>query len=740
MKIKKINTKITLIIFTIGLISVIFSVFFKFYIDSDIKEQKIKSQKILLINNLKEKLKAKKSVAVTNAISFSSIPSLLDSVKTSNRKESINILKTIGNKYRENSNFKGIKVHLHTKELKSFVRSWDVNSFGDELAFFRKSLEDVKLNQKIKIGFEAGRAGVFIRGIMPLVQGNKFIGSLEFMQGVGSISREFKKDNKSYLMIVNSKSTDISSKLLKNPKIGDYYLANPKWFKKDVVDNILKINIEKLIKDGYILDNNNYAISLPVKDFYGNILGYHILAESNDIIMNAVQDAQDISEIFITLIIIMVILMIIIISYFIRILAINQLNKFKLGLLNFFKYINKETKKVELLEISSSDEIGEMTKLINENMLNIKEGIELDNCILDEIKNTVKQVQNGDLTSRIKTLTLTSNETLNELRDILNNMLIMLNKAIGKDVNEIISILESFAKYNFRPKIEGCKGNVSSNINQMADMILKMLLENRTNGLILADYSDKLTKNVEILNTTTKQKAISLEETAASIEEVSLTIKQYNEKVNKMKILANDTKKSADTGSNLAIKTANAMEEINESTSAIADAISIIDQIAFQTNILSLNAAVEAATAGEAGKGFAVVAGEVRNLAAKSAEAANDIKSLVEFAETKANEGKIISSQMMEGYNNLGSNITQTSLLVIDVADATNKQLNEMNHINDAVMQLDKATQENSKMASETNRIAIDTNLIANKIVRNTDNKEFNGKNDIDISSINISK
>merc|ERR1711991_1300727 len=108
--------------------------------------------------------------------------------------------------------------------------------------------------------------------------------------------------------------------------------------------------------------------------------------------------------------------------------------------------------------------------------------------------------------------------------------------------------------------------------------------------------------------------------------------------------LGQTVKSAVHTGQNLATKTASSMDEINTEVNAINESITIIDQIAFQTNILSLNAAVEAATAGEAGKGFAVVAQEVRNLASRSAEAAKEIKDLVESATIKANDGKKISS------------------------------------------------------------------------------------------------
>ena len=173
------------------------------------------------------------------------------------------------------------------------------------------------------------------------------------------------------------------------------------------------------------------------------------------------------------------------------------------------------------------------------------------------------------------------------------------------------------------------------------------------------------------------------------------------------------------------------MDEINTQVNLVNDAISVIDQIAFQTNILSLNAAVEAATAGEAGKGFAVVAQEVRNLAARSAEAAKEIKNIVENATRKADEGKMIASHMIEGYTQLNSNISQTLTLITDVEMASKEQLMGIEQINDAVTQLDQQTQQNAAIASQAHDIAIETDKIAKLVVSNANEKEFIGKDQV---------
>jgi len=190
---------------------------------------------------------------------------------------------------------------------------------------------------------------------------------------------------------------------------------------------------------------------------------------------------------------------------------------------------------------------------------------------------------------------------------------------------------------------------------------------------------------------------------------------------------------------NLTIKT-KAMDEINTEVTAISEAISVIDQIAFQTNILSLNAAVEAATAGEAGKGFAVVAQEVRNLASRSAEAANEIKALVTNATDKANNGKSIADEMIDGYTHLNHSITKTLDMISNVEMASKEQQHGIEQINDAVAILDQQTQQNASVASHTKEIADKTQQIAHDIIEDVNQKEFIGKDSVKAKDVTTTK
>ena len=404
-----------------------------------------------------------------------------------------------------------------------------------------------------------------------------------------------------------------------------------------------------------------------------------------------------------------------------------NLRTISVGLDEFFAYLNKETRETKAIELKSNDEFGVMAKSINENITKVEDGINNDNALLEDVKNVVNNVGEGYLDKRIEKETTT--DSLNELKNLLNSMLENLEQLVGRDLNKISETLSSYMQRDFTAKLDmENSGKIGKEIIEMNRMITYMLRDNQEDGLSLQDSSNELTSNVKTLSSNATSQAASLEETAASIDEITGTIDQTNDKAQQMYAISNETKESASQGKNLANDTVVAMEDINSTVLNINEAISVIDQIAFQTNILSLNAAVEAATAGEAGKGFAVVAQEVRNLASRSAEAAKEIKNLVESATTKADNGKTISNKMIEGFTSLEDKIVETSKLIEDVTNAAKEQSIGMSQISDAVGQLDKFTQENAAIADKTNDIAHKTNDIANDIVENVNKNEFDGK------------
>jgi len=301
---------------------------------------------------------------------------------------------------------------------------------------------------------------------------------------------------------------------------------------------------------------------------------------------------------------------------------------------------------------------------------------------------------------------------------------------------QIVQTLSTYSTNDFTPRLsEGeLQGELASlirGVNNLADEITQMLSDSLRNGLDLQNEAAMLREAMDRLSNASNEQAANLEETAAAMEEMTGNVQGNAQKANDMARMAAQTDDSAKQGAALADKTAQAMTEIQEATRSINNAVAIIENIAFQTNILSLNAAVEAATAGEAGKGFAVVAQEVRNLANRSADAAKEIKSLAEQAAAKSDEGMNIAGDLTKGFEVIAEKIEQTTMLVQDVSNASREQMQGIGQINTAITQLDQMTQENAKIAANVTRTAETVQILSDDIYRHIESKQFRGKHEL---------
>ena len=424
-------------------------------------------------------------------------------------------------------------------------------------------------------------------------------------------------------------------------------------------------------------------------------------------------------------------------------LIIHELDERKNGkllsqeLVKFLK--NMDNKNVSLeINTSMASEYSQIKDVIDQREVGLlkKENEEL--LLIQEAKMVMDKIKHG-LYSDIITST-TSNKSLEEFKQGVNEMIVE-TRGHFSNVN---NILNKYTNYDYRNelKLEGITKEgefklLVDSVNKLKNAITQMLLENKTNGVALQNTSEVLLNNVDKLNQSSNEAAQSLKNTSSVLEKITQNVDKTSAQTKQMSNLANAVTVSATDGLNLAFKTTTAMDEINEKVSAINESITIIDQIAFQTNILSLNAAVEAATAGEAGKGFAVVAQEVRNLANSSTQAAREIKNLVESANIKANEGKTIANNMIQGYTTLNSDINKTIELIGDVSSASKEQQIGIIQINDAINILEKQVEANAEVSSQANNIAVKTSNIANKIVDNANQKEFEGKDSINCKRCN---
>jgi len=686
----------------------------------------------LFVKNLqlkaKENFEIKNDIGISNAVSISNNERIKTALQNNKRELAVQNLKLIKKQMSESTPFKNIKIHIHTKDNKSFIRSWKPEKYGDDLSSFRASVVAVNQSKQAITTFEVGKAGLSLRSVSPIRDENgKHLGSLEFMQGLNSVAKSFDKSGDAFLLLMDkslAKSDVDSKKHFKN------YIISQKFINKDFLEDAQNIKIKQLLHNNRFETSKFLYTFIDIKNFQNQKLGIALVGSPLEKVNIAVTSAEKIINIALIILVVLIIFILIAIALSVQKIIITPLTNFNNGIKNLLSHSSSST--MQRISKNSNDELGDVADNFNKYLEKIDNGIQEDLKLIEEAELVMGRVKNGWYMQEI-TLS-TSNEQLSLLKENINDM-IRSTKNRFKIINKL---LQEFSNQNYINKLElhnieknGVFDIFTREINTLRDSVTTMLIENKENGLTLDKSSNILMKNVNTLNVNSNESAAALEETAAALEEIRGNISSNTNNVIKMSKFATSLTSSAQDGEDLATQTTSSMTEIDKEVNAINEAISVIDQIAFQTNILSLNAAVEAATAGEAGKGFAVVAQEVRNLASRSAEAANEIKALVQNATNKANQGKIIANKMIEGYHGLNNNISKTIEIISDIEMASKEQKLGIDQINDAVSSLDQKTQQNAIIASQTHDVAIQTDSIAKIVVSKADEKIFEGKDTI---------
>ena len=402
---------------------------------------------------------------------------------------------------------------------------------------------------------------------------------------------------------------------------------------------------------------------------------------------------------------------------------LEEIDKYFQQLIEFLSY---EKSEFEYVESTGNKKVDDMFKNWNQQIKKFDKRTKDDMRVLGEIVLTADKVEQGIYKCRIKGDS--DNPTISTLRNTLNKMLISIDDATSR-ISKVVTSYTNDDFTDYIKVVDNYKDDMKllmESINLLGKELGSSAKNNFQNGETLEESASTMTNSMNNLAEKANEQAASLEETAAALEEITSITRNNTQNATKMATLGQVVKKSVLSGEELASKTASSMDEINEKVKAINSAITVIDQIAFQTNILSLNAAVEAATAGEAGKGFAVVAQEVRNLANRSAEAAKEIKNLVEEANIKTNDGKLISSDMIEGYKELNKNISETINIIEDVSAASKEQMLGIEQINQTVNMLDRVTQENAFESNQIKEISQSVSTLAYELLTDAKSKKFN--------------
>ncbi|MBE7637491.1 HAMP domain-containing protein [Sneathiella sp. P13V-1] len=281
-----------------------------------------------------------------------------------------------------------------------------------------------------------------------------------------------------------------------------------------------------------------------------------------------------------------------------------------------------------------------------------------------------------------------------------------LNDTVDSVISEVGAALSALANgdltYRISKEYEGTFNQLKSDSNRTAEQLNDIVTKIIRSSHSIGASAEKITSGSRGLNQRTETQAANLEESAASMEELSTIVKQNAEHARNANDLSIEAYRVAESGGQVVEKSMNAMSDIEESSRKVFEIIGVIDEIAFQTNLLALNASVEAARAGEAGKGFAVVAAEVGTLAQRTATAAKDVKTLITHSEKQIKGGVSLTNETGESLKEIVTAIKKATDIIGEISVASEEQAQGIQETNAAISDMDQMTQQNASLVMES--------------------------------------
>ncbi len=684
---------------------------------------------LLIYSNSKELLKASKTyISITNIIE-----------KT--YKENYLIKNIFDNNFISNSNYNNFISLIIFQD--SDINELRKNLTQEQLDFFNQ-----KLQSTVFTSIDDFRRAIFLKS-----EKDNILNTIKESLGYGGLIHNYKDfiltNNEDILNKIQKEHTKIlraikDYKRLEHTKeeekflddiqfVADSYMS--KSYNNEYLEDTKELDV-KILKALNILTKNIYGVetdkweklSSSKIEIFEDIKNKIV----EDTLLYIKTNTKDLDNQILFFLLFLVLLMIFI--FLVIIIMTSKVTKaiikFENNLNQFFLYSMKEKDNIKLNQIEGKDEFALMTKNMNTQVSKIEQIIENDKNVILEITDIMEKVNNGFFEYTIKTKS--STKELQTLVDIINKMI----DRTRLKIDSLNLLLNNYAQgdYTFKKDENHIKGmygdfGILSNSTIMLGQSSSQLIAMITNaGKKLEQNTKILTNSSNELSVSSSNQALSLKQSSVALEQITQNIKNNNENMNQMLEISDELNTDAITGSKFAAQTFSSMDEISKKVKAINEAITVIDQIAFQTNILSLNAAVEAATAGDAGIGFAVVAGEVRNLATRSAKAAKEIKELVESANFETLDGKNNVDTMIKGYENLALKISQTKDIIHNVTIFSKEQELGIVQINETVSKLDFTTQKNAKTALNIDRLSNEVSDLSNKLLQITSASKIDEK------------
>ena len=287
---------------------------------------------------------------------------------------------------------------------------------------------------------------------------------------------------------------------------------------------------------------------------------------------------------------------------------------------------------------------------------------------------------------------------------------LVVSRSVTQPIGEAVMVAQAVAQGDLTVHVRAHSrdeaGQLLQALNDMNQNLQRMVGKVRTASDSIVTGATQVAAGSLDLSQRTEAQAANLEETASSLEELTSTVTQTSDTSRQANQLAHQASQAATRGGEVVGRVVQTMSDITQSSHKMSDIISVIDGIAFQTNILALNAAVEAARAGESGRGFAVVAGEVRSLAQRSAEAAREIKGLIQGSISNVEAGSELVAQAGRSMEDIVSQVSRVTDLINEMSSATQEQTGGIQQINTAVAQMDQMTQQNAALVEESSAAA----------------------------------
>jgi len=435
---KSIRTKIFLPLFIAALAGFIATIFYLSALNNDIRTSQYGDVRQNILQLLQEKIELKRQVGLTNALSFANNGEIKFAIEEDDRDGMDSIIQTISKKYSSNTDFKQIKVHVHTSDLKSFYRSWLPEKFGDELRSFRHSLTKVKETKKPSVGIEVGRAGMLMRAVFPISDEYAYYGSVEFIQGLESLVKSFEEEDILFLELMDSSMRSISTNVIFDQDIGSFAFSQ-KYHNKDFFNHVQKIDFKKLFKDGYLIDEKYFITYEDITDINGKNIGKYILAKDAKLIESLIGQAQEVTYTSMIMFGTIMFLMFVFILFIFNRFVMNPTISLQKVAQNLAVGEGDLTKRLDVL---SQDELGQSSEYINQFIYKIQE-------LVKKSKNAVMDVSKTSQTLSTSAQTLTNsvirqNEEVTKSKDLTHKIVeeTLHTKQTAQDTTKIIN--ESF--------------------------------------------------------------------------------------------------------------------------------------------------------------------------------------------------------------------------------------------------------------------------------------------------------